>query len=241
MRKSLVSVFALSCLFAVGAAYAADPAPQAASASAPIHWKYRLTDTVATNTDAQGKVVSSLNVGVVDYFLGVIAGYANAYPTQFENDDQRADVTGKLRRLATLLGELDTGDSVDVNILRREAYAYELAYKFGFAASGPQAMALYQKLMARTPDDPVANFQYGSFLAENDTLRPQSVPYLEKAVSLGMKKANYTLGITYIAMGQNEKGLGYLQQYSTDYPNDLQAKNLIAAVKSGAIKSPPHP
>ena len=115
---------------------------------------------------------------------------------------------------------------------------YELAYKFGFAASGPQAMALYQKLMARTPDDPVANFQYGSFLAENDTLRPQSVPYLEKAVSLGMKKANYTLGITYIAMGQNEKGLGYLQQYSTDYPNDLQAKSLIAAVKSGAIKSP---
>lgn len=239
MLKSLAFVFALPCMLAATTAYAADPAPQAAAA--PIHWKYKLSDIVVTTTDAQGKVVNSLNVTVIDYFLGVIAGHADAYPTQFDNDDQRADVTDKLRRLASVLSELDTGDSVDVNILRREAYAYDLAYKLGFAASGPQAMALYQKLIARTPDDPLANFQYGSFLAANDTLRPKSIPYLQKAVDLGEKKANYTLGITYLAMGQDQKGLVCLQQYSSDFPNDQQAKNLIAYVKSGAIKNVPHP
>ena len=239
MRKSLALVFAVSCLFS--AAWAAEPAPSAQSAVAPIHWKYKLSDAVATRKGADGKPVSSLNVTVIDYFLGVIAGHADAYPTQFDNDDQRADVTDKLRRLATLLSELDQGGSVDANILRREAFAYDLAYKLGFAASGPKAQELYDRLMTLAPDDPAGNYLYGSFLAGNDILRPKSVPYLEKAVDLGMKKANFTLGIAYVAMDQDQKGLVCLEQYSADFPADQRVKSLIAAIKDGSVRKQYHP
>ena len=233
----------LAALLAMGPALATAPSAgtHAAPQAAAIHWKYKLADAVVTTTGADGKPVHSLNVGVIDYFLDVIAGHVDAYPEQFGSEDQKTDVTDKLRRLATLLTELDEGGSVDANILRREAFAYDLAYKLGFPASGPKAQELYQRLLTQAPQDPEANYLYGSFLAGNDVLRPTGIPYLQKAVDLGVKKANFTMGIAYVAMNQDQKGLACLQQYSTDFPNDQRAKNLIAAIKDGSLRKRYHP
>lgn len=237
MTKLLAAIFALSCLSSISSAYAADAAP----ALTPIHWQYKLSDTVVTDTGADGKTTQALNVEVVDYFLGTIASRVDQYPIVFANNAEKVDVIDKLRRLTTLLNELDTGPSVDLDILRREAFAYSLANDLDFPDAGRKANDLYQRLLQQTPDDPAANYLYGSLLASNDSLRPQSIPFLEKAAKLGVKKANYTLGTVYIALGKDQQALTYLQQYSSDFPDDQRVKSLIAAVKNGDIRRGSHP
>lgn len=238
MTKLPAALFAIACLAFISGAQAVDAAPPQL---APIQWQHKLSDTVVTNTGADGKTTQALNVAVVDYFLQTISGRVDQYPIVFANNAEKVDVMDKLRRLTTLLSELDTGPSVNLDILRREAFAYGLAYDLDFPDAGRKANDLYQRLLQQTPDDPAANYLYGSLLASNDALRAQSLPFLEKAVKLGVKKANYTLGVAYIAMDKDQQGLTCLQQYSTDFPDDQRAKSLIAAVKSGDIRRAQHP
>jgi predicted Zn-dependent protease len=236
VRRLLTTLFAVACIAGISGAYAADATPQLA----PIQWQYKLSDTVVTSTDADGKTTHALDIAVVDYFLQTISGRVDQYPIVFANNAEKVDVIDKLRRLTALLSQLDTGPTADLDILRREAFAYGLANDLDFSGAGANANSIYQRLLQQTPDDPAANYLYGSLLASNDSLRPQSIPFLEKAAKLGVKKANYTLGTVYIAMGKDQQALGYLQQYSADFPDDQRAKSLIAAVKSGDIHRPPH-
>jgi tetratricopeptide (TPR) repeat protein len=235
--KLFAAFCAIACLSFISGVHAADAAPQLT----PIHWQYKLGDVVVTNTDTDGKATHALNMDVVDYFLDTIAGRVDQYPIRFTSNAEQIDVTDKLRRLTALLSELDAGASVNLDILRREAFAYNLAFDMGFPEASEKTDGLYQRLLKQTPDEPAANYLYGAFLAASDNSRAQSIPYLEKAAKLGVKKANYTLGVAYIAMGKDQQALGYLQQYSADFPDDQRVKSLIAAVKSGDIHREYHP
>ncbi len=237
MIRSLAAALAASAISFVGTVHGADNAPQ----PAPIHWQYKLSDVAVTKTGADGSITHALSLEVVDYFLQTIAGRVDQYPIVFASNAERMDVTDKLGRLTAILSELDEGASVNLDILRREAFAYNLAYDMDFPGSGEKANDLYQRLLKMTPDEPAANYLYGAFLAANDTLRPQSIPYLEKAGKLGVKKANYTLGVVYVALGKDQQALTCLQQYSADFPDDQRVKSLIAAVKSGDIRRKYHP
>lgn len=242
MGKSLAALPAVLALLST-AAFAADAPPAATTHAAPqaaIHWKHKLTDVVVTRTDADGKTIHQLDVSVLDYFLSTISGYSDTEAAEVD-DARKRDVTDKLSRLSIMLGELDQGDTVDVNILRREALAFGLLYNLGFDNVGPKTDALYQRLLKQQPDDGAANYLYGDFLARSDIRRPQSIPYLDKALKLGVKKANYTLGLVYITQGKDPQALACLKQYSADYPGDQRAKRLIAAVQNGSINTQVHP
>lgn len=244
MQRSLAALLAASVLLASTAVKATDTAPAAApspAAQPSIHWQHTLSEVVVTNTGPAGETTGSLDLLVLDYFLQTIAGLTDQYPPHFDNDAEKTDVIDKLSRLTTLLTELDAGSTVDINILRREAFAYALAYKFDLPGSGDKANELYQRLLKRIPDDPAANYLYGEFLANTVELQLQSISYLQKALKLGVKQANYTLGLVYVTKGDIKQGLACLQQYSTDFPDDQRAKAIIAAVKGGDIRHEYHP
>ena len=242
MLKTLAALAAAASLFTT-AAPAAEPAPAAVSkapAAHAIHWEHKLSDVVVTRTDESGKTVHQLDINVLDYFLQTISAYSESDDAAL-NDTRRHDVVNKLGRLTQMLTELDKGAGADVNILRREALAYNLAYNLGFQSAQQPTDVLYQRLLQDDADDAASNYLYGAFLAQADATRDKSLPYLDKALKLGVKKANYTLGLVYITEGKDPQALACLQQYSADYPDDKRAQRLIAAVKSGDIKRQYHP
>ena len=242
MLKTLAAFAAAASLY-TAAAQAAVPAPAAVSkapAASRIHWEHNLSDVVVTRTDQSGNTVHQLDINVLDYFLQTISGYSESDEAEL-NDARKHDVVNKLGRLTQMLTELDKGADADVNILRREALAYNLAYNLGFQSAQQPTDVLYQRLLQRDADDPANNYLYGAFLAQADATREKSVSYLDKALKLGVKKANYTLGIVYITQGKDSQALACLQQYSADYPDDKRAKRLITAVKNGDIKRQYHP
>ena len=237
MLKTLAALAAAASLFTT-AASAAVPAP-AASSKAPaapaIHWQHKLSDVMVTRADESGKTVHQLDINVLDYFLDTISGYSESDAAEL-NDPRKHDVVNKLGRLTQMLTELDTGADTDLNVLRREALAYNLAYNLGFQSAQQPTDVLYQRLLQRDADDAANNYLYGTFLAQADTTREKSIGYLDKALKLGVKKANYTLGVVYITQGKDQQALTCLQQYSADYPKDARAPRLIAALKKGDIK-----
>lgn len=237
MLKTLAALAAVASLFTV-AASAAVPAPAAASkapAAPTIQWQHKLSDVVVTRAGENGGAVYQLDINVLDYFLDTISGYSESDAAEL-NDARKHDVQNKLGRLTQLLTELDKGADTDLNILRREALAYNLAYNLGFRSAQQPTDALYQRLLQRDAGDAANNYLYGAFLAQADASREQSIAYLDKALKLGVKKANYTLGVVYITQGKDQQALACLQQYSADYPKDARAQRLIVALKKGDIK-----
>lgn len=228
MPKLLAALFAIVCLYSIGDAHAADSAPQPSS----IHWQYKLSDAVVTKTGADGKETQALNMDVVDYFLPTISGYIDQYATAPGYAGEKSDIADKLARLTTVLHELDDGPKVNLDILRREAFAYNLAYKLGFPDADPMTDMLYKRLLKQTPDEPAANYLYGAYLAGHDEARAKSILYLKKALTLGVKKANLTLGIVYMSLGEKQEALDCLQQYSADFPDDPRARMIMQTLKN---------
>ena len=234
-----LACLSLSAVLATAPALAAPSAPAATTRSAPqagaIHWKYPLSAVVADQKDADGKPTHALNIQVLDYFLHAIAAYASGDrlpPSEAAKDD----ILNKLTRLTALLVELDQGPSTDVNVIRREALAYDIASQFGFGGAAEKADGLYKRLLDQDPDEPGTNLLYGGFLARSDASRERSIPYLQKAVQLGVKQANYTLGVVYVTENKKPEALAALRQYTHDFPKDQRAQHLLDSVKSGDVK-----
>jgi len=211
---------------------AVTPAPAAVSKSATVHWHYALKDSVATQTGADGKAVQSLNLPVVDDLLQTVALYAGDYPPRFDNAAERTDVTDKLTRLIVLLSAVDTGADVNVEVLRREAFAFNLGCNLHLRNSCDKTAESYQRLLAMTPDDPAANYLYGVFLSGTVSKQSDAVPYLEKAAKLGVKQANFTLATVYLMLHDKDRALSRMQAYSADFPGDAGAKQFIATLQS---------
>ncbi|MGE5625866.1 MAG: tetratricopeptide repeat protein [Bacillota bacterium] len=246
MRHSLLCLILALAPLAAGA-NAVPPmqtvgGAQAARARATvIPWQYQLSDLVRSETEANGQVSQYLDMPVLDSFLATIADYVQISPPRFDNDAERADATDKLTHIITVLVGLDTGDNVDVNILRREAFAQSLACNLDIPGACQKTDFAYGRLLKRTPDEPTANYLYGSFLAAMPSKGKVAERYLQKSLKLGVKRANYNLGILYLSLGQKRKALGCLQKYAADYPDDANAAKLIADIKRGEVKASPKP
>lgn len=81
---------------------------------------------------------------------------------------------------------------------------------------------------------------YGTFLAGAG--KPgDALPYLEKALSVGVGDAAYTIAMTHLALGDKERALKSLADYKRSNPGDADADKLIDAIRSGKIELKKNP
>jgi hypothetical protein len=74
--------------------------------------------------------------------------------------------------------------------------------------------------------------------APRATLFDKGIPYLEKAIQLGEKRAHYTLVVIYIKRGEANKALPEFRAYLKAYPENALATKMVSELESG--KSPVH-
>jgi Tfp pilus assembly protein PilF len=95
---------------------------------------------------------------------------------------------------------------------------------------------VFTTLLKLTPDDPLANYRYGVFLAS--TAKPgDGIPYLEKAKSLGVVNADYWLGLSYQAAGDKAKAVENLENYVKRVPSDGNAVRMLDAVRNDRVET----
>jgi tetratricopeptide (TPR) repeat protein len=134
-----------------------------------------------------------------------------------------------------MLDTLLSGHAANPKLLLRVGVLNGAGHKLDIRGADKKAIAAFTASLSQTPDDPAANYLYGMFLA-GTTKQAEAIPLLEKAKSLGIADADYTLGIVYSGIGNKDKALENLEHYAKRAPKDTNAPKLIDAIRNGRIE-----
>jgi tetratricopeptide (TPR) repeat protein len=198
--------------------------------------KYDLRNALKTMKLASGKQEYKVDMKYVGQVLDDLTAHAEDYPTKFRSKEEKSRAVRDAKLLQPLLDTLAAKENVDTQTLMTAAWLNSLAHNLDIEGAGQKAADYYAEVLDREPDNPRANYQYGIFLAGASKPK-ESLPYLEKALKLGVNGANYSLGLAYTTLGDNKKALEYLEAHARRNPNDKTTQELIQALKLGRLKT----
>ena len=187
-------------------------------------------------TEAPGGQHSmTFNLPALDQILGDVGSHAELYPPHFDSGEDRQRAEQDVSEIAKLLDPLAGNFSANSEMLLRLGYLHTLGHNLDIAGSDKKAVDAFTALLARFPDVRRGNLRYGMFLATT-TKVADAIPYLEKAKSLGVLAAEYTLGMAYAATGDRGKALDNLESYSKRVPGDENVVKIIDAIRTGNVE-----
>jgi len=171
----------------------------------------------------------------VDQLLSEMAPHAQQLPLRFSSDSERIEVEKKLRRLLVFLDAATVQYPGEPELLLRDGIANSMGHNLDFPGCPDKAISAFEALLKLQPDSKSGNFYYGAFLAGTDTLRLKSIPYLEKAASLGVSDAHYTEAFVYLSLQDRVHALAELDKYLRDNPTDESAAALRRDLEHGDV------
>jgi tetratricopeptide (TPR) repeat protein len=203
----------------------------AATVHAKPYGAYEPSKIVQKNASGPG---GSLDMGYVDTMLQDLRTHAESYPTQFDNEDDKARARRDLIALLGMLEVIGKEPNAPIDIWLRLGILGHMGYNLEIPRTGDAALFYITKVLDAQPKHPMGNYRMGLFLAQSNRLS-QAVNFLENAKSLGYSSALYSLGLTYLSLKDNAKALENLSAYQSLYPNDHRTAQLIEAIKQGNV------
>ncbi len=203
--------------------------PMAYAAGYPGHDPQKIL-TVSEN--ASGQKAYGLDMRYLDRMLGDLSRHAGRYPPSFDSTEQKQRAIQDLHALSGMLGLLLKDGKPNPKILFRSAMANRMGHNLDIPGAAEKAEQQFQALLQIEPDAPQGNYQFGIFLAETGRVE-RSMPYLEKALALGLEETNYSLGMAYLGMGNKGEALARLNVYLKHMPNDNSVQKLIQVIEKG--------
>jgi tetratricopeptide (TPR) repeat protein len=216
-------------------AYPSEPAAKALLALTHEYGYYQLGKLVSVGSDPAKHSVS-INIAPLSQILDDLGRHAGSYPPHFEFADDRQRAEKDLRAISDLLDPLTDNFSKNPPMLLRLAILHAIGVNLDVPDSYPKAVAAFDKLLDLIPNDPQANYRYGSFLAAT-TKDGRAIPYLEKARSLDVEGADYWLGFSYAVAGNKTKAIESLERYTKRVPTDEKAIAILDAIRNDRFHS----
>jgi tetratricopeptide (TPR) repeat protein len=183
-----------------------------------------------------GETVFSLQS--IDASLAKIAEHAQTVPPQFSSDEERTQTEADLRALLKTLDAAVVKYSDDPEIIFRDGFANALGNNLGFEGCAAKYFKAFDQLLARNPNDKRAYYYYGVFLSATPARQKDGIKYLEKAVTLGVADAHYTLAFLYLGQGNKPQALAHLREYARQHPQDINLQLQISAIEQAKLPLP---
>ena len=207
--------------------------PMVAGAREYGHYDLGQVATLAHSADGQNSVTVSFSY--LDQIIDDLASHASGYPPHFDSADDLARARADVGSLSGMLDMLLHRPAPNSQLLLRAGILDSFGHNLDVPGAAQKAVGAFTTLLHQSPDDPRANYFYGKFLT--DAGRPDdAIPILEKAKSLGVPAASYTLGVAYLTAGNMEKALENLRAYVQRTPHDPNADRMIDAIRTGRIQ-----
>lgn len=195
---------------------------------------YDLTKVIEKN-DAPG-AGGRVDMAYVDRVIQDLAEHAQNYPPRFDSPEDQQRAKRDITRLVGILDILVRGNaSPSAEILLRLGLLTSLGHNLDIPRSAEFAQGYFTRLLALSPDLVSANYSYGKFLAETGRAK-DAIPYLIKAKEDRFVPALYTLGMTYLTLGEKSIALDMLLAYQQARPRDESISQIIEAIRSGKVK-----
>jgi hypothetical protein len=216
-------------------AHSTEPAAKALSALAQEYGYYQLNKVITLTEPTPGNHSVTVNILYLSQILDDLGRHASGYPAKFEFADDRPRAEKDVTTISNMLDPLTDNPGTSPLLLLRLGILHAIGFNLDIPDSFQKASTAFTKLLSRTPDDPQANYRYGSFLATT-TRKGEGIPFLEKAKSLGFANAEYELGFSYAMVGDKAKAVENLEAYTKRVPGDTRATAVLEAVRNNKIE-----
>lgn len=202
------------------------------SVSAREFKHYETQPIVIVSRSPEGKKLVRIDMDYLDATLRNMAAQANRYPPQFDTPQDKERALKDVRDLVGLMSLLVDASPSNTDLLFRAARTFGMAHNMDVPGTAEKADELFRQLLDLEPTHPQGNFQYGAFLAGVGQPR-MALPYLDKALSLGVTDADYSLGLTHLSLGDKARALQHLQAFKRRQPRNTEVDTLMDAIQSG--------
>ena len=186
---------------------------------------------ILKKTETSTGMQHGIDAEYMERMLIDLAAHARNYPPSFDSESDKRRATRDAGMLAGVLNIFIDSPNVHPEMLFRAAMANNIAHNLDVPKAAEKANDIYQRLLKIAPDNLNVNYNYGVFLASASKIK-ESIPYLEKALSLGAIDAEYSLGMVYVSLGDKSKALQYLENYKKSTSNNSEVSKLIEALKN---------
>ena len=219
MRKFLLTVFILLV---------------ASSVSAREYGNYDPKRLLTVSDTPSGKKYG-FDSAYLDQMLNDLSVHAKSYPPQFDTPQDKQRAIQDVKALSGMLDTLINVPTPNPELLVRAGYVNSIGHNLNIAGSAEKASSIFKKLLTALPSDPRGNYMYGTFLAGVGKPK-EALPYLERALAVGVPDAAYAIGMTYLTLGDKEQALKNLEDYKRRKPSDTNVDKLIDAIRNGKIE-----
>ncbi|WP_243384108.1 tetratricopeptide repeat protein [Geothrix alkalitolerans] len=175
---------------------------------------------------------ASFDLKYLDQILIDLVDHARNYPTQFDSPQDKLRATEDVKVLSKLFDILLANPNTTPGLLRRGGLLHSIGHNLDIQGEAQKASDSFERLLKMVPDDPQGNFMYGVFLGGSGR-SALAIPYLQKALSLGVTDANYSLGMSYLALGDKSKAISCFKQYKVTNPSDKSTDEILTAIQNG--------
>jgi predicted Zn-dependent protease len=205
-----------------------------ATASAREYGNYEPKRLLTVSETPSGKKYG-FDGAYLDQMLNDLSAHAKNYPPQFDTPQDRQRATQDVKALSGMLDILINVPTPNPELLVRAGHLNSIGHNLDIAGSAEKASSIFQRLLTASPSDPRGNYMYGTFLAGVGKPK-EALPYLAKALAVGVTDAAYAIGMTYLTLGDKEQALKNLEDYKRRKPNDTNVDKLIDAIRNGKIE-----
>ena len=113
-----------------------------------------------------------------------------------------------------------------------------MKHNFDVQGEAKKADKIYGELINLMPNNGEIYAEFADFLANSNRLELAEQKY-DKALILGVKRANLGLALVKLAKMDQKGALSYLEEYLKSYADDEFAKMLAGSIKEGTLKVEP--
>lgn len=199
---------------------------------------HNLREILVSQTDADGNVTHAINLKHLDLILSDLQVHTHQYPPHFANVDDKQRAISDAKILSRVFdGWIASPDiSSDKQLLFKAAVLYSLSCNLDVAGSFDRANTCYKMLVKLEPENPLVRYRFGIFLAGAGQSK-RAIPQFEKAVSLGLDAALFSLGMSHLTLNDTAAATKSFVAYREKYPDDERTKHLLDAIARGKIKT----
>lgn len=175
------------------------------------------------------------DVVYLDQILNDLSAHAKNYPPQFDTPQDKQRAAQNVKMMSGMLDIMINVPTPNPELLVRAGYLNSMGHNLDVPGAAEKANSIFLKLLAAIPSEPRGNYMYGTFLAGIGKPK-EALLYLEKALSVGVVDAAYSIGMTYLTLGDKAQALKNLEDYKRRKPGDASVDTLIDAIRNGKLE-----
>ncbi len=204
----------------------AAPAAATAVALAP-------TESAPASTSATVGT-DQINVGELDDLIAYLVDKAGNYPPRFADQRERRQAVSETKQMIEALDQLVVQPNASFELLMRAVQLNQVARNLDIGGQSAVKAGVYmRRAIALNPEDPAANYWYGTMLTEGGGFK-EGIPYLNRAAQTGYKKAYLALAQAYLHIDQRPNALSAIESYRIADPEQhAMATRLIEQIQAG--------